>query len=119
MSQTLTPQPFRIPIGYLDDDGKSVIVSSEWFTYLTQELFVRAGGTIGSSTTDLSVSQFDDAGIPELSAEMAAIHAEFRVIPQHLHEPTTILQGDEVSELRARVDVLEAELKGIKQGLSA
>jgi hypothetical protein len=45
MTHTITPQPFRIPIGTLSDDGVHVIISPEWFQYLTVELFSRVGGT--------------------------------------------------------------------------
>ena len=39
-------------------------VSPEWFRFF-HDLAVRSGGTTGASSNDLSLSQFEDAGIEE------------------------------------------------------
>jgi len=114
MSLLTLPQA-RIPIGYADVGGKRVPVTIdiEWMRYLAI-LTERAGGITGVSTTELVESAFEDAGINELQQQVFVNAQNFGQAPVSVvHQDHYI---DNTAELRARIDVLEREIQGLKQG---
>lgn len=103
----------------------------EWIRLLT-ELLGRAGGTTGPGTEDLTVSQFEDAGIEETKAGLSTARDEFGQLPRI---ETTALDGDQlppalqfvptedasggVSALREELDALRVRVASLEQGTSA
>lgn len=124
---TLTPPKSNIPIGWLTlTDGKklSVSVDPEWLRYLSQDLFYRAGGPTGDSTSDLSLSQFEDAGVSENYAEFIVSRDGADQSPAWLMERVAELEAAQnsqavPSDLLERITALEADIKALQQGLSA
>ena len=103
----LYPPPQTRIIGYAQAQGKRLPVEIDiaWFRYLSQELYERAGGALGPSTSDLAVSQFDDAGITELYALTYA-------------NQDANNQGAEVAALREELQTLRKRMEALEQGVS-
>jgi hypothetical protein len=82
MSAPLTRPQGRIPIGYAVVNGARVPVTIdlEWDRYFTV-LDARAGGVNGPGTEDLSIAQFDDAGIAEQQAQLFALADDIGQLP--------------------------------------
>jgi hypothetical protein len=91
MSAPLTRPQGRIPIGYAVVNGARVPVTIdlEWDRYFTV-MDERAGGVSGQGTDDLSLAQFDDAGIEELKARLSQVQDELRMIPMPPEAPKTV-----------------------------
>jgi hypothetical protein len=111
----LTKPQGRIPIAYVQVQGQRVpvLLEIEWDRFL-DVLTERAGGITGVSTTDLVESAFEDAGINELQQQVFVNAQNFGQAPVSVvHQDQYI---DNTAELRARIDVLEREIQGLKQG---
>lgn len=98
----------------LTADGRAI--SREWYRW-AHDLTIRAGGVDGSGSDDLSLSQFEDAGIEELKAQAYAIADEFRQAPptQVLLQTLDVVQT-EIAQLVAEVATLRREIEDLKQG---
>jgi hypothetical protein len=82
-----------------------------------RDLWLRAGGATGSSSNDLSVSQFEDAGIAEGHAVMFANQDEARQIPLAQESiAADEVASNEVASLRAEVDSLRQRVDALEQG---
>jgi len=79
---TITPPRSGIPIGFLDQRTGDVRVHPEYLRYF-ESLFTRVGGFVGSSNSDLTVSQFEDAGIAENFQRLTHAEDEFGQLPSH------------------------------------
>lgn len=91
-------------------------VSGDWYRW-ARDITERAGGVTGASTTELSASQFEDAGIAEGHAQMFANHDELRQLPPSLPPIAGDDPVNDVASLRAELAVLRAEVEALKQGL--
>jgi hypothetical protein len=111
----LTKPQGRIPLAYVQVQGQRVpvMLEIEWDRFL-DILTERAGGVTGVSTTELVESAFEDAGINELQQQVLVNAQNFGQSPASVvHQDQHI---DNTAELRARIDVLEREIQGLKQG---
>lgn len=92
-----------VPIGYVNIGGKRVPVEvdPEYLRYFS-DMLVRVGGVTGPGTIDLTISQFEDAGIAEQQAEFYSFVTSVGQGPSGLHE---------------ELAVLRTEIEAIKQGL--
>ena len=106
MTALVPPLPTRV-IGYAVINGQQVPVMSEinWYRYWANGIYDRIGGAVGSSTDDLSASQFEDAGIEEAKALIYANH-------------DAISQANEVASLREELATLRQRMEAIEQGVS-
>ncbi len=104
----------RVGISFLSADGQ---VSPEWRRFLF-DLSQRAGGVTGSSTEDLTLSQFEDAGIEETKWALGNLAQQFGQLPV-VPDPLAPDPVPEVSELRAEVEELRRKVEALQQGLTA
>ena len=97
-------------------DGKGQ-VTREWFRYFS-DLTSRAGGVDGSGSEDLTLSQFEDAGIEESKAAIYRLSDDVGQLPpavaQQIEDLTTA-----VGELEAVVSTLRQAIQDLQQGVSA
>jgi hypothetical protein len=121
MTETLKFLPPRVPLV----DPRTGLISREWYLFF-QGLFVRAGGSVGSSTTDLSASMFEDAGTEEVKAALYKHADDMGQLPPSLSLPAQddlqptqqllVVFESILSELQAQRDQM-AELSKVIQGL--
>ena len=78
-------------------------ISREWYRW-AYDITQRVGGVTGSSTEDLTLSQFEDAGIEELKLGIY-------VLRDQIDSLTT-----ELNELRERLTVASRQLQDINEG---
>jgi hypothetical protein len=102
----LFPPPQTRTIGKVNVGGRAQPLELDiaWFLYLTQGLYERAGGPLGSSTADLEAAAFEDAGIEELKL------AIYRLTDQ-VGE-----MASEINSLRERLTVAYRQLQDINEG---
>lgn len=87
-------------------------ISSEWYRW-AHDVTIRAGGVTGSSTDELTLMQFEDAGIEEMRLDVFSLRDEMRQAP-----PVVVMPADDqlvTSDLQARVDKLEGDLNSLAQ----
>lgn len=109
-----------IPIGWAEVGGRRVAVEihPEYLRFF-ESMTVRVGGVTGSSTDDLTLSQFEDAGIEEHK------HALFRLADDVAQASPMVVEavaedtGASVEELRAQVAELTKAVEALQQGLTA
>ena len=110
-----------IPIGYVSINGQRmpVEVHPEYLRAF-DSIVERVGGVSGSSTNDLTLSQFEDAGIEEHK------HALFRLTDDVWQLPPMVDlsaahedKAPGVEELRALVAELTKAVEALQQGLTA
>ena len=91
----LFPPPQTRTIGYANVNGQRVpvVVESAWFQYFAQGLYDRTGGALGTSTSDLAASAFEDAGIEELKARLYQLEDEIGVLPPVVQLPAEASGG--------------------------
>jgi hypothetical protein len=114
---TVTPPRNGIPIGFADTQTGEVRVHPEYLRFF-ESVFTRVGGTVGSGTNDLTLSQFEDAGIEEVKASAAHLADELGQVPSNT--PTQWSDVDsELSALRAEIDSLRVAVDALIQGTMA
>lgn len=132
---TITPPRTGIPIGTLEINRVQYEVTTHpEFMRFFESLVVRAGGVTGASSADLSLSQFEDAGIPENFQRMVQIADEFGQAPPASDlsasmdafwqlPPTSVQAAEEasgeVAALREEINALRQAVQALQQGLSA
>lgn len=103
-----------IPIGTVTIQGRvyDVPTHPEWVRFFESALD-RIGGPTGSSSNDLTLSQFEDAGIEETKAALFAVQDGFNQAPPVVsvkdEEASPLLSAlmEELALLRSRIDALE------------
>lgn len=113
MSTLSLPQA-RIPIAWAMINGVRTPceIDIEWMRSMAI-LAERAGGVSGVSTTELVESSFEDAGIPELSAQLFAGFQGVGQAPSLV--PTEPVFPIDNTALMARIDVLETAIQELRQ----
>jgi hypothetical protein len=117
----VTPPRNGIPIGTARIGGQMVSIDVHpeylrWFESLT----TRVGGVMGASTTDLTLSAFEDAGIEEQKAalfRLADDAGQFPAAVQVQQAADDVAPG--IEELRAQVAELTKAVEALQQGLTA
>lgn len=113
MSNALKFVPPRVPL----TDPRTGLISREWFLFF-QGVFERIGGATGESTTDLTGSMFEDAGIEESKAFAFGVVQDLGQAPlpvQMNQDPTLSELQTSVQELRDLVAELLKEVQVLKQ----
>lgn len=112
MSRVTLPSS-RIPLTQRGD-----VVSTEFYRWM-HDITERVGGVEGAGTQDLSVAQFEDAGIPEQQAEFyAALNA---INSSPLVRDVVAENGRlsvEVEVLRAALYELQRRVWALEQGVT-
>lgn len=96
----------------LDEHGN---VSHVWMNFFN-DLFIRVGGFVSQTVTEAEASEFDDAGIEEIKADMNRTRQDLSVAPlvQAMSEQLFSMESamvsmrDELAQLRAEIDGLKA-----------
>jgi hypothetical protein len=100
---TVSPPRAGIPIGMVTIKGQRLeVVTHPEFTKFFDSLTSRVGGATGPGTLDLTVAQFEDAGIPEMMADIYSL----RDAASQEHTITAL--REEVFALTQRVQSLES-----------
>ena len=110
----------RNGIALLDVNGG---MSAEWYRW-AHDITGRAGGVSGSSTTELSLSQFEDAGIEEAKATLYRSVQDAGQVPiafspaavdDQLPPPITQLAADDLlAQVQALTDQLSELAKAVQ-----
>lgn len=105
----LTLPPKSVPI----DVGGSIRVSDAWYRWAT-DATARMGGVTGASSQDLTVSQFEDAGVEESKAALYRLTDDMAQAPvrqeawqQDDPHPSIEALRSEVQELRKMIEALQ------------
>ena len=90
-------------------------MSREWYLFF-QALFVRAGGSSGPSTNDVSASLFEDAGSSETNAVLFAVD---QALSQHPY-PVPLTPPNDVAppQETTTVDTLQTEVCELREALA-
>lgn len=120
MSQTITPPKAQIAIGTVLIGGVSYpVTTSTEFVRFFENIFSRIGGVSGSSSEDLTLSQFEDAGIEETKAVVYAYRDELSQLPAYEAVSTTEEPSGALEALREELNALRNQVQALQQGLSA
>lgn len=94
-------------------------VSPEWYRFF-HDLNERVGGVSGSSTDDLSASQFEDAGIEEAKALLASVSDAANQMPANDQAFGLAVDSllPEVEELRGQLRELTKAVEALQQGMT-
>lgn len=90
-------------------------VSTDWFRW-ARDITQRVGGVRGSSSDDLTLSQFEDAGIAEGHAALFALQDAIGQAPVRDEYIRADDPSGELSALREEVALLRARLDALEQG---
>lgn len=100
----------RAQIPLVDANGQ---VNREWYRYFS-DLTKRAGGVDGSSSEDLTLSQFEGAGIEESKQAGFRLADEVGQLPPLM--AVIEAQQTEISDLREAIAALAQAIQDIRQG---
>jgi hypothetical protein len=114
MTTKLSPQQARIPIARTAA-GEECFVSEEWYPYLAQEIFERLGGAVSPTVSDIEALAFNDPGVSEVAQAVLGLKYEIGSRPSRVVAPVEDHIAV-ISQLQARLDVLETEIQSLKQG---
>jgi hypothetical protein len=93
-------------------------MSPEWYRW-ARDITQRVGGPTGASSSDLELSQFEDAGIEEAKAQVISVLQELRQMPiVEIMQTVDALEG-QVGGLLDQISQLRTEIEALKQGVSA
>lgn len=106
-----------IPIGTVSVNGQSVPVAlhPEFQRYF-ETLFARTGGATGAGNDELTLSQFEDAGIEESKSLAFALADELRQLPTPVAVQLEAIEST-LSDLAALVAELSKAVEAINQGV--
>ena len=106
-----------IPIGWANVAGQRVAVEihPEYLRYF-ESLMTRVGGVTGSGTEDLSLSQFEDAGVEEHKHALFNLADDVAQAPSVLIAASEDAHGSSVEELREQVAELTKAVEALQQG---
>lgn len=117
MAQTVTPPKEQVPLGYVVIQGQRYEVAQHpEIVRFFASLVTRVGGVSGSSTTDLTVSQFEDAGIEEIRAQFLSFIDESKQTPSSELIPMDLLLSELIA-MREQVAELQKSIQDIQQGV--
>lgn len=110
----------RADIPFMLDDGNGNLRNHpEWIRAMS-DLLRRTGGVSGPGTEDLTLSQFEDAGIEETKVALRELGSEFGQLPPAAQVPITQDDPDaRLNALAAELTALREVVQGLLQGLSA
>jgi hypothetical protein len=113
---------------FVDSNG---YLTEYWLRWL-MALHIRTGGTVAPSNNDLSVDLPEDAGLEELRAQLFTFMdavgqappsqpelPQEDFTPPYQETPREEILETQVRSLAEQVAVLQKEIDGLKQGLSA
>lgn len=90
-------------------------MSREWYRW-AHDITQRVGGVTGAGTDDLSLSQFEDAGIEEAKQAQFRLADEVGQIPaMHVHQAPEDLET-QINALREAVAVLAQTIRDMQEG---
>lgn len=104
----------RASIPVIDSKG---YMSREWYRWAT-DATARMGGVDGASTDDLTLSQFEDAGIEEHKLALYRLADDVGQSPTSAHAIPADDVGGGVEELRARIAELTKAVEALQQGMT-
>ena len=107
----LSRQPARVPLV----DPQTGLVTVPWYRFLEQ-LYVRAGGSSGPSTEELSLEMPEDSGVEELKAEFFQLRDQVTALPPRADYTPTDDPSARIEALEAQVSFLMSEIEAMKQG---
>lgn len=116
---TVTQPKAQVPIGFVTVAGQRLdVMQSQEMVRFFASLVQRAGGTSGTGTEELTLSQFEDAGIEESKALLFALTDEMRARPEApVHAVTQDDPSGELASLREEVAALRSRLDALEQGV--
>ena len=104
----------RKGIALSDADGT---ISAEWYRW-AHDVTGRAGGVSGVGTTDLLLSQFEDAGVEETKLALEILARSMEQAPRE--EAARVDQLEALlTEAMSQIQELRREVAGIQQGYLA
>lgn len=86
-------------------------MSAEWYRWAS-DITQRVGGPTGAGSNDLSLSQFDDAGIEEAKANINDLRQEVRQAPQAAQEAVMALESS-VHAIVAQAQQMSVDMDGL------
>jgi hypothetical protein len=104
----------RADIAIAGDDAPS----KDWYRW-ARDITERVGGVTGNSTTDLTLSAFEDAGIEETKAIVMDVRGETGQAPVAQQISQDESQEADVQALHAALQALADRVQALEQGLSA
>ena len=104
----------RAQIPLIDAGGR---ISREWYRWAS-DATVRMGGVDGASTDDLTLSQFEDAGIEEHKLALYRLTDDVGQSPTVAQAVTVDDVGVGIEELRAQIAELTKAVEALQQGMT-
>ena len=93
-------------------------ISREWYRW-AYDITQRVGGVTGAGTNDLTLSQFEDAGIEEHKHALYRLTDDVWQMPPRVEMSPADDQAPLIEELRAQVAELTKAVEALQQGLTA
>ena len=92
-------------------------ISREWYRW-AYDITQRVGGVTGAGTDDLSLSQFEDAGIEEARHAIFRLADEVGQAPKNQTHQTQEDLETQINDLRETVAALAQIIRDIQEGLT-
>lgn len=93
-------------------------ISREWYRW-AYDITQRVGGVTGAGTNDLTLSQFEDAGIEEHKHALYRLTDDLWQMPPMVELSPADDQAQIIEALRAQVAELTKAVEALQQGLTA